>query len=121
MDYLDFSRLLRTRLPEGTEMENPGGGITTILRVDEARLNYRRGRSRFSVGLKELHEAYERFSGCEVSTTELKAHAPGVFDSGQGGHNCHCTVLFMALQRMGLAGGTWGCGRAGAPFGATFA
>lgn len=119
VNFDEFVRRMRVSLPQGLTMSNPGGGTTTVLSIDESRLCYRRGRSRFCVGLAELYEAFTQHAGKTMSTTDLKASAPAVFDSRHGGHNCHCTVLLLALQRMGLAPGIWGKGRAGAPFGVT--
>lgn len=119
MTFDQFVTRMRSTLPEGLELPNPGGGTTTVLGIDDTRLCYRRGRSRFCVGLAELHRAYLHHAGEAVRTTALKNYAPAVFDSRSGGHNCHCTVLFLSLQRMGLAGVIWGKGRVGAPFGVT--
>lgn len=119
MTLEEFVGRMRAALPDGTEMCNPGGGTTTVLDCDDARLCYRRGRSRFCVALAALHEAYLHHAGMTVTTTDLKTYAPQVFDSRGGGHNCHCTVFFLALQRMGLASAFWGKGRVGAPFGVT--
>jgi hypothetical protein len=54
-----------------------------------------------------------------MTTRDLKDLAPGVFDSGAGGHGCNATVLMLALNQMGMATPVWGRGRRGAPFGVT--
>jgi hypothetical protein len=119
VDFDEFVQLLRTSLPVGVVLDNPGGGTSTVLSHDAERVCYRRGGSRFYVPLRELHEAYIRFSGQEVTTRSLKDYSPEVFDSARGGHNCHATFLFLALQRMNLSGEIWGRGRIGSPFGVT--
>lgn len=119
MEYETFVNRMKASLPAGTVMENPGGGTSAIAWIDDDRLCYVRGNARFYVRFRDLHGAYERFAGKDVTTTRLKAFAPEVFDSARRGHNCNCTVLFLALQRIGLAGEIWGKGRRGAPFGVT--
>lgn len=119
MEFDTFAQRLRASLPEGTKLENPGGGTSTVLWCDGERVSYRRGKSRFYVSLSDLYSAYMHFAGGDVTTRELKDHAPGVFDSTRKGHNCNCTFLFLALQQMGLTEEIWGRGRSGAPFGVT--
>ena len=119
MDFDTFARLLRNSLPEGLVLDNPGGGTSTIMRCDGERVCYRRGDSRFYIGLRELHAAYGHFAGGDVTTRQLKDYAPSLFDSDRGGHSCHCTFFFLSLQRMGVVGKLWGRGQAGSPFGVT--
>jgi hypothetical protein len=119
VDFDRFAQLLRTSLPEGTVLENPGGGTSTILWCDDERVCYRRGNSRFYVGLRDLHSAYVDFAGGDVTTRQLKDHAPAVFDSARKGHNCHCTFLFLTLRQMGVVEEIWGRGQARSPFGVT--
>ncbi|MDP2857146.1 MAG: hypothetical protein Q8P50_04115 [Bacillota bacterium] len=116
MDILSFTRKMHHALPPGTVMNNPAGGTTTVEWIDNERLCYRRGRALFYVSLQELHSAYLHFRGGQTTTTALREFAPEVFDSSAKGHNCNCTVLFMALERMGLAGPISGRGRRGDPF-----
>jgi hypothetical protein len=117
MEFDTFARLLRNSLPEGLVLDNPGGGTSTIMWCDGERVCYRRGDSRFYIGLRALHVAYGHFAGGDVTTRGLKDYAPGLFASARGGHDCHCTFFLLALQRMGVAGELWGRGRAGSPFG----
>jgi hypothetical protein len=119
VDFNAFAELFRNHLPEGLVLNNPGGGTSTIVWCDGERVCYRRGDLRLYVGLRELHAAYTHFAGRDVTTRQLKDNAPTLFDSNRGGHNCHCTLFFLALQRMGLVGELWGRGQAGSPFGVT--
>jgi hypothetical protein len=119
MTFEEFVKRFTDAVPEGTVFENPGGGTTTIRWSDGERLCYQRGGSRFYVSFADLHFAYLRFTGSNMTTRDLKVFAPGVYDSGAGGHNCNATVLMLALQGMGLATPVWGRGRRGAPFGVT--
>ncbi len=117
MDQDGFVELLMARLPEGLVMKNPGVGTSTVMWCDGKRICYKRGDSRLYIDLSELYNAYVQFRGRTVSTNDLKAMAPAVFDSSQDGHNCHCTFFFMALQQMGLVDQVCGEGRPGDPFG----
>jgi hypothetical protein len=119
LDFDAFAAGLRASLPQGAILRNPGGGTSTVVAVDDGKVCYLRGSSRFYVGLRDLHCAYAHFAGEDVTTRQLKDYAPGVFDSTQRGHNCHCTFFFLGLQKMGLVGEIWGLGRAGSPFGVT--
>lgn len=119
MTRKDFVDRLRSGSSEGTVLQNPGGGTTTIIWYDDERLCYQRGGSRFYVSLDDLFRAYSTFQGSHVTTRKLKDFAPSVFDSTAGGHNCNATVLLLALNRMGLGSPLWGSGRRGSPFGVT--
>jgi hypothetical protein len=119
VDFDAFAQLLRGSLPEGLVLDNPGGGTSTIMWCDGERICYRRGNLQLYIGLCDLHSAYLNFAGGDVTTRQLKDYAPGLYDSSAGGHNCHCTFFFQALQQMGVVGEIWGCGHSGSPFGVT--
>ena len=119
MDFDTFAQLLRDRLPQGLELNNPGAGTSTVMWCDDDRICYRRGKLRLYIGIRDLYEAYLRFSGCELSSRQLKDYAPLLYDSRRNGHNCHCTFFFLALRQMGIVAEIWGTGRAGNPFGVT--
>jgi len=119
MDFDTFNQLFRTNLPEGLVLDNPGGGTSTVIWCDKERVCYRRGNLRLYIGLRDLHTAYLHFSGGDVTTRQLKDYAPGLFDSAQNGHNCHCTFFFLSLQRMSVVTEIWGSGRSRSPFGVT--
>jgi hypothetical protein len=119
MSLAAFVDCLRRALPEGSVLANPGGGTTTIVWHDRNKLCYMRGESRFYVALEDLYKAYSNFEGSDMSTRDLKAFAPHVFDSNAKGHNCNATVLMLALHRMDASSAIWGRGRPGAPFGVT--
>ena len=119
MDYKSFAQRVVGGLPPDTVLKNPGKGTSTIVWCDDERLCYQRGGSRFYVDLQALYGAYHHFKGQEVTTSDLKAYAPGVFDSANGGHNCNATVLFLILVQLGMADRIWGHGYRGSPFGVT--
>jgi len=117
MQFDTFANRLRHSLPEGTVLQNPGKGTTTVLWCDGERLCYQRGKSRFYVHLADLHNAYTAHIGGDMTTNDVKAFAPGIFDSRSGGHGCNATVLMLALREMDLAGEIFGRGQRGKPFG----
>lgn len=117
MNYEAFVRSLTENLPEGLVMDNPGRGTSTVMWCDGERICYKRGRgARLYVDLRHLYEGYRQHAGRRMTTNDLKVMAPGVFDSKQNGHSCHCTFLFMALRRMDVVDEVQGAGRAGDPF-----
>lgn len=116
MDYQSFTNKFEKAVPVGAVMDNPGGGISEIMSYPGNQISYLRGNSRIYVSLQDLFDAYDHFKGGQVSTTDLKAFNPAVFDSSKNGHSCNCTFLFLALQRMGIAGGIQGEGVRGSPY-----
>jgi hypothetical protein len=93
------------------------GGTTEILNYTaNGRLVYRRGRSRMYVSLRDLYAAWQQFHGQRVSSADLRGFAPELFDSRTGGRSCNCTVLFLALRKMGLKDRIEGTGRRGDPY-----
>ena len=108
--------------PAGLEFANLGAGTTRILRHDSRRVVYRRGGSAISVRWEALHGAHERFAGRRVSSSELRAFRPDVFDSSArpAGHSCNCTFLLQLLVAMGVVrDGVEGRGVPGDPFAVT--
>src|SRR5947199_28121 len=119
MTVTDFASLLKQHLAPGLVLDNPGGGTSTVVWCSEERVCYRRGHWPLYVDLQASFEAYQQFNGRSVTTRELKDFAPSVYDSTRHGHDCHCTLLFLALREMGIVETIWGRGRPGAPFGVT--
>lgn len=118
MDFNQFIRAIKSTIPPETILQNPGGGTTTIIAYDNEYLKYRRGKSRFKVGLNDLFEAYSRFRGTQLSSRELKQINPRVFDSKfpHFGHSCNATLLYMFLKEIGVVEGVHGAGHRGNPF-----
>jgi len=121
MTLEQFEHALRQELPAGTVLQNPGGGTSTVMKYTESKVVYKRGQLAIYVKTKDLYDAYCRFAGEEVTTNDLKEHSPQVFDSSENGHNCNCTFLIMALNRIGIASAIDGTGRRGDPFHAKLA
>lgn len=118
MEYTEFKQKMITSLPVGTVLTNPGGGTSTIEAYSYDKVRYRRGASSMHVRFQDLFAAYQRFQGGNVSSADLGAFMPSVFDSHArpAGHSCNCTFFYMALQRMGIVSKINGRGVGGNPF-----
>jgi hypothetical protein len=118
MDFNAFRNCTNEVAPVGAVWTNPGGGVSTIISVSAERISYRRGKSVMSVSIWDLFDAYALYRGRRVSTTELRAFRPVVFDSAArpAGHSCNCTIFFLLLERMGVVEGIQGKGVCGNPF-----
>ncbi len=118
MEFDTFVSAIRRDFPVGTAFDNPGGGTSTVTGFTESHISYRRGKSRISVSLRDLYEAYSNFVGQDVTTSNLRAFRPAVFDSSArpAGHSCNCTFLFGVLEVLGLSGPINGAGVGGSPF-----
>ena len=86
MEYHQFVTALKSTIPVGTSIPNPGGGTSSILSYTDKNITYQRGKSPIAVGFEDLFRAYEKFKGKKVYTTDLKVFAPKVFDSTRRGH-----------------------------------
>ena len=118
MDLEQFENAVQSTLPAGTVIDNPGGGISTIVGYKNSNISYVRGNSTITVSLADLHKGYSAFLGQRLSSSDLKKIAPSVFDSSArpAGHSCNCTFLFRILQRLNLASEIEGRGVRGSPF-----
>lgn len=123
MTVEEFGERLAAALPPGAVRPNLGKGTTTIKGYKKGRAIYFRANSRFSVAYADLLESYQQFQGQRVSTRDLRAYRPSVFDSQArqpAGHSCHCTFLFLALLELGLAEDLQGNGKPFSPFSVKF-
>lgn len=111
-----FTRQLKIALPPGTIMPNVVRGTSTIVSTSTEALTYRRGSSRIRVRIRDLYRTLENLADRTVTTSELKACFPEIYDSARGGHNCNTTTLFMALRQMGLVESIQVAGVAHDPF-----
>ena len=118
MNIEQFRDKLSSALPVGKELDNPGGGISTIKPVANDKLRYQRGASTITVRLTDLFVAYSKFTGQSVSCSDLKIFQPSVFDSNArpSGHSCNCTIFFLALKEMGVIKKIQGAGVRGDPY-----
>jgi hypothetical protein len=87
----------------GVILENPVGDSYKIIKyVDKVKIVYQSNHSEINVSLEDLYDTYKNFRGRSISSTDLIAHAPGVFDSGRGGDAYNCTFFFMLLKAAGI-------------------
>ena len=114
----DFVEKATASLPVGYVFDNPRAGTSRIVGNNRLKVGYQRGNSRIYVRWSDLHEAYVRFAGRRVSSSDLRRGMPSVFDSTArpAGHSCNCTFLFHLLERLSLTTGALeGRGVAGDP------
>ncbi len=118
MEFETFKMQIQGSIPIGTTFKNPGGGDSAISSYEAEKFSYVRGNSTFYVAYRDLFDAYSNFRGHKVSSSKLKQYAPSVFDSKArpSGHSCNCTIFFMILQRLELAGDIEGNGVKGDPY-----
>lgn len=119
MDFEEFVAAIRRAFPVDTVFDNPGGGTTTIVGFLDTHISYRRGKSEISVAFRDLFETYSNFIGQDVSSIDLRAFRPSVFDSSArpSGHSCNCTFLFYVLEKLKLSRPLRGAGVRGNPYG----
>ena len=112
---------LEERVPAGTILDNPGRGNSKIKAYGPEKLSYVRGTSTMYLAYSDIADVYESFKGKKVSSIDLKAFRPQVFDSSArpAGHSCNCTMVFMLLEKLDLSGSVEGAGVRGNPFSAT--
>lgn len=109
--------LVKNKITEGRVFENPGGGVTEVVRVTELGIYYKRGNSKMLIKYGDIEKTYLEFKGKTVSTEDLRFFNSKVFDSKKGGHSCNCTVFFLILEECGLINDViLGNGKCGNPF-----
>ena len=116
MNFETFRLLVKGSIPVGTVLQNPGGGTSIIVSYSDNGISYKRRKSTIYVSFCDLFDAYSRFKGKKVSSSDLKSYAPSIYDSEEGGHDCNCSFLFMVLCRLPLVVGIEGKGVKGSPF-----
>lgn len=118
----EFQSKIRQAVPVGTVLNNPGGGTSEIIQLSDNKISYLRGSSTISVSFDDLFSAYSHFRGKRVSSSDLRAYAPSIFDSAArpAGHSCNCTFLLLILVRIDLADSIAGTGVRGDPYTAVF-
>lgn len=113
-----FKRAILREVPIGQTFNNPGGGTSMLNNISVKGISYVRGNTTIYVSFDSLYSAYDNFKGRRVSSTDLRAFAPSVFDSAAqpAGHSCNCTFFFQLLNRIGLSGPVQGRGVRGNPY-----
>ncbi len=118
MDFDEFKRKIKAAIPVDTIMDNPGGGTSTIISVSDDKISYMRGSSTIYVSFQDIYDAYSKYRGQKVTSSDLKVYRPSVFDPAAkpAGHSCNCTFLFLLISRIGEANGIQGAGVRGNPY-----
>jgi hypothetical protein len=118
MDIDAFCTKFSETIPPGTVFQNPGGGTSNVLSVNNSKVRYKRGASTMAVSLQNLFDAYTAFRGLRMSSSELKEFSPATFDSKArpAGHSCNATFFFLALQKMEIVTAIRGKGVRGTPY-----
>lgn len=107
MEFCAFRERIEENIAVGDVLPNPGGGTSTIVRIEDKGVRYRRGKSIMFLRWDIFYQAYRQFCGRFVNTGDLRA-LDNSFDSAArdpAGHSCNCTFAFMLLERAGLADG----------------
>ncbi|WP_300773846.1 hypothetical protein [uncultured Desulfovibrio sp.] len=107
MDFGVFRQRIEGSIAVGDVLPNPGGGTSTITKIEDKGVRYRRGKSVMLLQWDIFYRAYRQFCGGFVDTGDLRRF-DNSFDSAArnpAGHSCNCTFAFMLLERAGLADG----------------
>lgn len=105
MEFSAFRERIEVNIAVGDVLPNPGGGTSTITRIEDKGVRYRRGKCGLLLQWDIFYRAYRQFCGNFVDTGDLKKFDNSFDSKKQKGHNCNCTFAFMLLVRAGLADG----------------
>jgi hypothetical protein len=117
--YKDFCAAIRKTISVGKAFDNPSGrGVSTILKIDSAKIVYMRGEHPIAIAFETLYKVYKKFLGKQCSSRDLRSYAPEAFDSKArpAGHSCNCTFLFLVFKALSIVDKINGKGVAGHPF-----
>jgi hypothetical protein len=117
MDIQAFIVRIRETVEVDEVWPNPGGKTSTIVRLGDNVIVYRRGNTNISVNYEDLHAVLSKYAGEFVTSSEVRDWRPDVFDSSAGGHSCNRTFLFLLLKKLGVVKRIDGSGVRGDPFG----
>lgn len=118
MEYQEFRREITNSLSNNFIFDNPSGGTSEIKKVSVDKISYKRGNSIIYFSIQDMFSTFNKFSGTDITTSDLKRFKPEVYDSKArpAGLSCNCTFFFMVMNRAGLAEDIKGKGRRGNPF-----
>lgn len=102
MEFDVFRQRIEGGIAVGDVLPNPGGGTSTITRIEDKGVRYRRGKSVMILQWDIFYRAYRQFCGNFVDTGNLENFDPSF---SREKHYCNCTFAFMLLERAGLADG----------------
>lgn len=118
MTFDEFSAILFRAVTPGMVFQNPGGGTSEVISIRNGKISYRRKSSTMTIKVASLYDAFMEFRNSRVTSRELQAKWPAIYDSQArpAGHSCNVTFLFLCLRQMGLVPQILGRGRSGHPF-----
>jgi hypothetical protein len=85
--------LIEQTFSAGDILNNPGGGVSTLVSVGSDKLSYIRGKSRMYLPYDSIFKVIEKYPRGNLTTNNLRQFDPSVFDQKHGGHNCNCTSV----------------------------
>lgn len=114
----EFSLKLSLAVTPGMIFVNPGGGTSVVASFGNGKISYRRKSSTMTITIRSLYDAFFMFRNSRISSPDLKARWPAVFDSQArpAGHSCNVTFLFLCLKKMGIVSEILGQGVRGNPY-----
>ncbi len=89
-------------IKEGDVLENPKSGTSTILKIDENEIIYKRGKSSLHIKAEDINSAYDHFKGQLVSTSDL---AEFNINFSQRKHRCNASFFLLLMNLCGLTEG----------------
>jgi hypothetical protein len=118
MDFSEFVSAFHEQIKVGSIFQNPKKGDSTVISVKNGIVKYNRKKYSFSISIEVLYQSYSSFIGRKMSTNDLKAYKPEIFDTKArpAGHDCNTTFLLCVLVQMNLAKSVDGKGVSGDPF-----
>lgn len=118
MTYDEFDAKFLETIPLGIIFQNPKKGVSEVCSNQNGVVSYRRASSKLSISRKSLFDVFTEFQGKRMSSSELKARWPAIFDPSArpAGHSCHVTFLFLVLKKMEICSDIKGKGVRGNSF-----
>lgn len=112
-----FIQKVQSNIHMGDVMDNPGGGTSTIRKMNHEKIVYQRGKSNMTIAYEDIWNLVEKYSGQTVDGADLRTLNPSCYDQKHNGHRCNVTFSMMVLDKLGmLENGIQGRGRVGSPF-----
>lgn len=56
--------LIAEKIKEGMVLENPSGRTSTIIKIEDDKIVYRRGKSNIALHVENILDVYEQYHGC---------------------------------------------------------
>ena len=86
-----------------TWWDNPGGGTSEILGVEDGYIIYRRGNTKMRVSIDLINKIYDYIiTNTPISTKEIVDIKNRVEPNYKGWHGCDATFIMMIFRYLGL-------------------